>query len=57
MAAMRFEQVQRFILAKKIFWGYVHFKLMLKSTVPLHVSLAVHHVLYTLSEAHGRENP
>ena len=26
MAAMRFEQVQRFILAKKIFWGQVHFK-------------------------------
>ena len=26
MAAMRFEQVQRFILAKKIFWGYGHFK-------------------------------
>ena len=25
MAAMRFEQVQRFILAKKIFWGYGHF--------------------------------
>ena len=23
---MRFEQVQRFILAKKIFWGYGHFK-------------------------------
>ena len=27
MAAMRFEQVQRFILAKKIFWGLVHFKI------------------------------
>ena len=26
MAAMRFEQVQRFILAKKTFWGYGHFK-------------------------------
>ena len=26
MAAMRFEQVQRFILAKKTFWGYEHFK-------------------------------
>ena len=26
MAAMRFEQVQRFILAKKIFWGQGHFK-------------------------------
>ena len=26
-AAMRFEQVQRFILAKKIFWGYGHFNL------------------------------
>ena len=26
MAAMRFEQVQRFILGKKIFWGYGHFK-------------------------------
>ena len=26
MAAMRFEQVQRFILTKKIFWGKVHFK-------------------------------
>ena len=26
--AMRFEQVQRFILAKKIFWGYGHFKAM-----------------------------
>ena len=25
MAAMRPEQVQRFILAKKIFWGYGHF--------------------------------
>ena len=25
MAAMHFEQVQRFILAKKIFWGYGHF--------------------------------
>ena len=25
MAAMRLEQVQRFILAKKIFWGYGHF--------------------------------
>ena len=25
MAAMRFEQVQRFTLAKKIFWGYGHF--------------------------------
>ena len=24
---MRFEQVQRFILAKKIFWGEGHFKL------------------------------
>ena len=23
---MRFEQVQRFILAKKIFWGEGHFK-------------------------------
>ena len=23
---MRFEQVQRFILAKEIFWGYGHFK-------------------------------
>ena len=27
---MRFEQVQRFILAKKIFWGYGHFKAMNK---------------------------
>ena len=26
MAAMRLEQVQRFILAKQIFWGYGHFK-------------------------------
>ena len=26
MAAMRFEQVQRFILAKKIFWDLGHFK-------------------------------
>ena len=26
MAAMRLEQVKRFILAKKIFWGYGHFK-------------------------------
>ena len=26
MAAIRLEQVQRFILAKKIFWGYGHFK-------------------------------
>ena len=26
MAAMRFEQVQRLILAKKVFWGYGHFK-------------------------------
>ena len=26
MAAMRFEQVQRFILAKKTFWGCRHFK-------------------------------
>ena len=25
MAAMRFEEMQRFILAKKIFWGYGHF--------------------------------
>ena len=25
---MRFEQVQRFILAKKIFWGEGHFKLI-----------------------------
>ena len=25
MAAMRLEQVQRFILGKKIFWGYGHF--------------------------------
>ena len=24
---MRFEQVQRFILAKKIFWGEGHFKI------------------------------
>ena len=28
MAAMRLEQVQRFILAKKIFWGYGHFKIV-----------------------------
>ena len=27
---MRFEQVQRFILAKKIFWSYGHFKAMNK---------------------------
>ena len=27
MAAMRLEQVQRFILAKKIFWGCGHFKI------------------------------
>ena len=27
MAAMRLEQVQRFILAKKIFCGYGHFKI------------------------------
>ena len=26
MAAMHLEQVQRFILVKKIFWGYGHFK-------------------------------
>ena len=26
MAAMRFEQAPRFILAKKIFWGLGHFK-------------------------------
>ena len=26
MTAMRLEQVQRFILAKKTFWGYGHFK-------------------------------
>ena len=26
LGAMRFEQVQRFILAKKTFWGYGHFK-------------------------------
>ena len=26
MAAMRLEQVQRFILAKEIFWGLGHFK-------------------------------
>ena len=26
MTTMRFEQVQRFILAKKIFWGYGYFK-------------------------------
>ena len=26
---MRFEQVQRFILAKKIFWGEGHFKLII----------------------------
>ena len=26
MAAMRLEQVQRFILAKKIFWGYCTLK-------------------------------
>ena len=26
MAAMRFEPVQRFISAKRIFWGYGHFK-------------------------------
>ena len=25
MAAMRLEQVQRFIIAKKISWGYGHF--------------------------------
>ena len=25
---MRFEQVQRFILAKKIFWGEGHFKVV-----------------------------
>ena len=29
MAAMRLEQVQRFILAKKIFWGYRHLSLLL----------------------------
>ena len=33
---MRFEQVQRFILAKKIFWGEGHFK------GTLHVGLGVH---------------
>ena len=26
MGAMRLEQVQRFILAKNIFWGHGHFK-------------------------------
>ena len=35
MAAMRFEQVQRFILAKKIFWGYGHLKIKLNFTVSL----------------------
>ena len=37
MAAMRFEQVQRFILAKKIFWGCGHFKTTLEKAriVPL----------------------
>ena len=30
MAAMRFEQVQTSILAKKIFWDYGHFKLSIK---------------------------
>ena len=34
MAAMRFEQVQRFILAKKTFWGYGHFKPTLTRTPP-----------------------
>ena len=33
MAAMRFEQVQRFILAKKIFWGYGHFNWVPKTPV------------------------
>ena len=26
MAAMQFEQVQRFVFVKKIFWGLGHFK-------------------------------
>ena len=26
MAAMHFEQVQRFILVEKVFWGYGHFE-------------------------------
>ena len=30
MAAMRFEPVQRFISAKKIFWGWGHFKFDIK---------------------------
>ena len=32
---MRFEQVQRFILAKKIFWGEGHFKFRLCAQVTL----------------------
>ena len=44
MAAMHLEQVQRFILAKKIFWGYGHFdKITQKFTAPcLQVCTFVH---------------
>ena len=33
MAAMRLQQVQRFILAKKIFWGLEHLKKTFPTTI------------------------
>ena len=35
---MRFEQVQRFILAKKIFWGEGHFKVSTKKYIQDHIT-------------------
>ena len=43
MAAMRFEQVQRFILARKIFWGEVHFKSVLISAICKQCAVCSYH--------------
>ena len=47
MAAMRFEQVQRFISAKKIFWGYGHFKLKNSRSCLQYQTIAGYESFYT----------
>ena len=41
MAAMRFEQVQRFNLAKTIFWGSGHFRIFWGGEEPCNTRLGV----------------
>ena len=49
MTAMRFQQVQRFILEKKIFWGWGHFNVLKTKCL---FTGARHKISQLLSEPH-----